>query len=766
MDRKRRQAWLRHGDGRGVGLVVAALLALAAGVYGAADDKAAVPVTPIADIRSLPAADLARTPPVRIRGVVTRARQSSLFVQDASAGIYVNTARALVRGVMPRDVARPEIPLGSEVEIEGLADPGGFSPIILPRSLAVLGPKPLPEPRAFDADAFFEGVMDSQFVEATGIVEDVAEQADHWRLSLDHHSRPFLASISKAAFAGDPREFVNATVRVRGPTSSISNTRGEFLLPWVFVEQPDWIEILTPRPGSPFESPALPLEHLARFHTSARRGGMVRTEGTVIHLVTDDAAGREIFLQDGASGLRVTTRSTEGVAVGDRLEVAGFVRSDGHVAGLAHAVVRRLSAGPPPEPFAVTPERIEAVNVDAVKASVNADPGDYNGCLIRFPARLVDFQAEKHWGTLVLSTGSTTVTAEVAPEAFDRIRALPAGCEVVVTGIARLDWDLDPLDWPRRSPRHLSLLVRSADDVVVLQRPSPWTPRRLATLLGTTLAALALTGAWVWSLRRRRVELEGLVQDRTRELVAARDREKQVEDEARLTLQQKLRASLAASAVAHEINQPLSRILLTSRLELDGGGDGREALRAIVADADRVVTTIEKMKVLLRNVETQHEEIDLAQVVRSSLFQVKSLAASHGVTIRDTSPPAGCRIRGDAVQLQFAITNLLRNAVEAIGAAGGGAREIEVAVARSAEAAVLTVGDSGPGWPGGSLDDALVSSTKPAGTGVGLFVVRTAVENHGGTVTVGRSRLGGAEFRIVLPSGEDTGGVRDGGTHR
>jgi len=108
------------------------------------------PVAPIAEIRALATADLARHPEVRIRGVVTRTRQSSLFVQDASAGIYVNIARALIRGVMPRDVARPDVPLGSEIEIIGVADPGGFSPIILPRTLTVVGPGNPPEPRPFD----------------------------------------------------------------------------------------------------------------------------------------------------------------------------------------------------------------------------------------------------------------------------------------------------------------------------------------------------------------------------------------------------------------------------------------------------------------------------------------------------------------------------------------------------------------------------------------------------------------------------------------
>jgi signal transduction histidine kinase len=705
----------------------------------------------IADIRALPTADLAAHPQVRIRGVVTRSRESSLFVQDESAGIYVNIARSIIRGVMPRDDPRPEVPLGSEIEITGVADPGSYSPIILPRKLTVLGPKPLPEPPPFDADAFFEGVADSHFVEATGRVEEVLEFDDHWRLSLDHHSRPFLASIAKAAVQGDPLDLVNATVRVRGPTSSICNTRGEFLLPWVFVERPDWIEVLTPQPQPPFESPKATLEGLARHHSTARRGGMVRTEGTVIHLTATEL-GRQVYLQDGAFGLRVTTRATDGLEVGDRVEVAGFVRRDGDMTGLAHAVFRRLSKGQPPQPLAVTPERMEEVNMDAVKSATNAVPGDFNGCLVRFPARLVDFQTQKYWGTLVLSTGSTTVTAEVSPDTFTGLRTLPIGSEVEVTGISRMTWDIDPLAWPNRRPRQISILVRAADDIALVRRPSPWTARRLAALLGTALVALAATAAWGWSVLRRREVLEALVRDRTRELTAAREREQSLEEQTRLTLQNKLKASLAAAAVAHEINQPLSRIMLASRMELGTAGDGRQALERIVADAGRVVTTIEKMKVLLRNVETQHEAIDLAQVVRSSLFQVKALAATGGVTIRQTSPPAGCRVQGDAVQLQLAIANLLRNAVEALVAAGATTREVEVAVERTAEGAVLTVGDSGPGWPGGSLDDALVATTKPQGTGVGLFVVRTAVENHGGTLAVGRSRLGGAEFRIVLPN--------------
>ncbi|MBU3666368.1 MAG: ATP-binding protein [Chthoniobacterales bacterium] len=54
-------------------------------------------------------------------------------------------------------------------------------------------------------------------------------------------------------------------------------------------------------------------------------------------------------------------------------------------------------------------------------------------------------------------------------------------------------------------------------------------------------------------------------------------------------------------------------------------------------------------------------------------------------------------------------------------------------------------------WPGGTLDEMLLNTSKPEGSGIGLYIVKTAVENHRGTITIGRSPLGGAEFRITLP---------------
>jgi C4-dicarboxylate-specific signal transduction histidine kinase len=213
-----------------------------------------------------------------------------------------------------------------------------------------------------------------------------------------------------------------------------------------------------------------------------------------------------------------------------------------------------------------------------------------------------------------------------------------------------------------------------------------------------------------------------------------------------------LKTSLNAAAVAHEINQPLSRILLRAQLELEhSSGRERETLQALVADAELVVSIIHKMKVLLRNVESAHQPVDLAQITASAVLQGKYSPHAGDVVITRRGPETGCLVFGDEVQLQLIVTNLLTNAVEAIHAGGCPRREILLEHRVHDDTVELLVGDSGPGWPGGDFDEVLLRSSKPAGSGLGLYLIKTAVDNHRGHLTVGTSPLGGAEFRITFP---------------
>lgn len=264
--------------------------------------------------------------------------------------------------------------------------------------------------------------------------------------------------------------------------------------------------------------------------------------------------------------------------------------------------------------------------------------------------------------------------------------------------------------------------------------------------LNVFIVGLTMTGQFLAVLleqsRRQSAQLESL-----------REREKNRDKEYRLKLESKLKSSLIASVVAHEINQPLSAILLQSKISLRDGSDAQKALEIIAEESQRVVSTIDKMKSLLRTVETIHSPTDLGQLVKSTLLYNKGLINRNGIEVIQTGLTE-CLIDADDAQIQIALTNLIRNAVEAILEGDPSAeklREISIDIRQAPECFELIVGDSGVGWPEGVPEGVPLTTTKADGSGIGLFVVRTAMENHGGSVSFGISPLGGAEVKLHFP---------------
>jgi signal transduction histidine kinase len=263
-----------------------------------------------------------------------------------------------------------------------------------------------------------------------------------------------------------------------------------------------------------------------------------------------------------------------------------------------------------------------------------------------------------------------------------------------------------------------------------------------------------------------------LIQERFTAMVAAiQHRESE--------LRQALRASLAAAAVGHEIKQPLStiRLLCQQASRSDSSGGLRPLLSQLDRESSRVATTVESMRMLLSNVQSNQEPLDLAAAASNAITFTHHQRRSLGVAFRaegvnglplDDSP---LPVIGDPVQLQIAIGNLLRNGAEAAATmVPERRRRLRLRLQRlpaSAEhphgLAGLEVADSGPGLPGldGSgggdhpgreLGRQPLRTTKAHGSGLGLFVVRTTLEQHGGWLQAGRSaELGGAAVSLWLP---------------
>ena len=308
-----------------------------------------------------------------------------------------------------------------------------------------------------------------------------------------------MAVVTKSATPDDPQQLVDAEVRLTGVPLSIFNTRGEFLQPKLWVGRPEWFSVVSPPPHPPFECPEVAISSLARFRPEPFRGHRIRTKGVVIHT----APGQAVHLQDGAGGVRVASRSVERFEPGDCVEVAGFIDRRGRVAGLTDAIFRKTDSGPPPNPTAITPDEVVAINTKSAASGVMASPGDYEGCLIRFPARLLEARVSHDSGLLLLSAGKTSVVAVADLADFTALRRLMPGSELEVTGIVATEWKVDPTKWPATILDRMTLLIRSPDDVRLLRTPSWWTPQRLGILLAGVAAALAGALAWLWLLRRQ-----------------------------------------------------------------------------------------------------------------------------------------------------------------------------------------------------------------------------------------------------------------------
>lgn len=244
-------------------------------------------------------------------------------------------------------------------------------------------------------------------------------------------------------------------------------------------------------------------------------------------------------------------------------------------------------------------------------------------------------------------------------------------------------------------------------------------------------------------------------------------REAELKERQRLELEAKLCSSLTAAAVAHEINQPLSSILINAQLlqaqlphlpEGDGCNRLRPLLEQQIRESERIVTTIEKMRMLLRNVQTEQQRLDFGDVITSARLYLRNLLASHRVILETDGFDQPQWLLGDGAQLQIAVTNLIRNAVEALSQHGVASPRIRLSLQRSVGAdgmawLQLRVADNGPGFSEQQLEQLLLASTKPEGCGVGLFVVNTAAQIHGGTLQLGCSaELGGAEALLSLPA--------------
>lgn len=218
-----------------------------------------------------------------------------------------------------------------------------------------------------------------------------------------------------------------------------------------------------------------------------------------------------------------------------------------------------------------------------------------------------------------------------------------------------------------------------------------------------------------------------------------------------------------ATAIAHEINQPLTAIgnyarAVVGALEAgpNGVAEARKAARKAVDQVERAAEVIRRLRDLIRLGKSEITPQPVPTIIAETLDLVApDLAASH--TIVSTDIPRGLpRLMADVLQIEQVLINLIRNAIEAMQAAKVERGSITICARAIAPGLVeICIRDVGPGFPNSFelIDMVPISSTKPQGLGIGLSLSHSIIEAHGGRLTIDRA-AGGGSIRFTLPTAE------------
>jgi C4-dicarboxylate-specific signal transduction histidine kinase len=229
----------------------------------------------------------------------------------------------------------------------------------------------------------------------------------------------------------------------------------------------------------------------------------------------------------------------------------------------------------------------------------------------------------------------------------------------------------------------------------------------------------------------------------------------------RLSVMGELTASLA-----HEILHPIATARNNARagmrfLEMTPPdlAEVMEALACVVKDADRARDIVARIRDHMKKSPPKNELFDVNEAINEVIVMVRH-AIDRGKASVQTSLKEGLiLVRGDRVQVQQVVLNLVLNAVEAMTSIHEASRTLSIRSEDSETDGVLvTVRDTGPGIIADHVDLVFKPfyTTKPTGMGMGLSICRSIIDSHGGRLWIDADQPGGTSFKFTLPAGRES----------
>jgi PAS domain S-box-containing protein len=216
-----------------------------------------------------------------------------------------------------------------------------------------------------------------------------------------------------------------------------------------------------------------------------------------------------------------------------------------------------------------------------------------------------------------------------------------------------------------------------------------------------------------------------------------------------------------AGSIAHEVNQPIGAALNNAHAALrfltanpPNMPEVREALECVVGETYRAGNIIGRIRDQIKKAPPRIESMDLNKAVEEVLALVRGELSKNGVSVHVRIAEGLSPVKGDRVQLQQVMLNLILNSIEAMTSAEVSERKLEIATERHTDGLLVAVADSGQGVAANDLERIFESfyTTKAGGVGIGLSICRSIIDAHGGRLWAEAHQPRGAAFRFTLPT--------------
>ncbi len=431
-------------------------------------------ITQLSAIRALTPEEASRAYPVRVTAILTavHAHRESYFLQMGNDGVYVDATN--------QDLS--ELRAGQRVLVTGLTGPGGFAPVITHPLLKVLGPAAMPKPQELDPELAPSGIYDSTWTELEGLVRPIRSTFGYLTFNLNSPLGTVRTHVLHANL--DPAELshlVDARVRVRGVFNTAFTNEGVLTGYRLFVDSEEDIEVVRPAPLDLSTSEPQAVKSLLRFSGGSARARRAHVRGVVTF--TDWSS---LYIEDDTGSVHVQA-ATFDARPGEIVDAIGYPTPSEHGPILADATIKRRNEHRSLEPRPATPGEI----LD----------GGYDSRFVTLDARVLSQVEGASQQTLVLQAGYVTFNAELRDGT--PMSKLREGSLVNVSGICVVQRQQSFYRDARSVPASFRVLLRSAEDVRVLDVAPWWNLRHAWPVLATLTLSICLAMLWVFILSRR-----------------------------------------------------------------------------------------------------------------------------------------------------------------------------------------------------------------------------------------------------------------------